>query len=154
MYGVGNGDDLIYLFPILNGVFRPLNQEDLTFSQRFIQLLTSFAADGQPKITLPAPEPIADPEADSGAGAGEDTTTAPETMEFKWNPASASNATHLNIMNVWEMDLGLPNHERMSFWQNMPAYWNSGTKAILILENFDNNGFFTAFRPLRRQLTR
>ena len=33
-YGVGNGDDLMYLFPILQGLFRPLNNEDLKFSHR------------------------------------------------------------------------------------------------------------------------
>ena len=65
-YGVGNGDDLIYLFPILSGTFRfdeiidnrsiylpilmnfrPLPHDDLVFSQRFIQLLTSFARDAK-----------------------------------------------------------------------------------------------------------
>merc|ERR1719423_161557 len=46
-YGVGNGDDLIYLFPILSGTFRPLPHDDLIFSQRFIQLLTSFMRDGK-----------------------------------------------------------------------------------------------------------
>ena len=33
LYGVGNGDDLIYLFPILSGSFRPLPHDDLVFSQ-------------------------------------------------------------------------------------------------------------------------
>ncbi len=42
-HGVGNGDDLIYLFPVLGGVFRPLPHDDLIFSQRFIELLASFA---------------------------------------------------------------------------------------------------------------
>ena len=28
-YGVGNGDDLIYLFPVLSGTFRPLPHDDL-----------------------------------------------------------------------------------------------------------------------------
>jgi carboxylesterase type B len=32
-FGVGNGDDLMYLFPILSGVFRPLPHDDLIFSQ-------------------------------------------------------------------------------------------------------------------------
>ena len=40
---VGNGDDLIYLFPVLSGIFRPLPHDDLVFSQRFIELIASFA---------------------------------------------------------------------------------------------------------------
>ncbi len=44
---------------------------------------------------------------------------------FKWDPVLASNATHLNIGNEMKMDLGLPNHERMNFWQQMPVYWNA-----------------------------
>jgi hypothetical protein len=36
-----------------------------------------------------------------------------------------NNVTHLNIGNTMNMDLGLPNHERMNFWQQMPVYWNS-----------------------------
>ena len=105
-YGVGNSDDLIYLFPILSGAFRPLPHDDLIFSQRFIQLLTSFASDGKPAIQMPSVE-------------GE------EPMEFVWSPVQANNATHLDIGNEMKMDLGLPNHARMNFWQQMPAYWNS-----------------------------
>ncbi len=72
-FGVGNGDDLIYLFPILSGTFRPLPHEDLVFSQRFIKLLTTFVADGQPYLEM-----------ESG-------------HQFVWNPVKATNATHLNI---------------------------------------------------------
>ena len=49
---MGNGDDLIYLFPILMGTFRPLSHEDLVFSERFIKLLTNFATDGKPALTM------------------------------------------------------------------------------------------------------
>ena len=35
------------------------------------------------------------------------------------------NVTHLNIGNAMNMDMGLPNHDRMNFWQQMPVYWNS-----------------------------
>ena len=44
---------------------------------------------------------------------------------FEWNPVRATNATHLNIGNEMAMDHGLPNHERMNFWQQLPVYWNS-----------------------------
>ena len=101
-YGVGNGDDLMYLFPILSGSFRPLPHDDLIFSQRFIQLLTSFAAEGKPKIVM-----------------GEGVPT------FEWSAVRATNASHLDIGNEMKMDLGLPNHERMNFWQQMPVYWNA-----------------------------
>ena len=100
-FGVGNGDDLIYLFPVLSGTFRPLPHEDLVFSERFIKLLVSFVATGTPKLQMEAGH------------------------EFVWNPVQASNATHLNIGNEMEMDHGLPNHERMNFWQTLPVYWNS-----------------------------
>ena len=42
-YGVSNADDLIYLFPVLTGLFRPLNAQDLVFSSRFMKLLATFA---------------------------------------------------------------------------------------------------------------
>ena len=45
--------------------------------------------------------------------------------EFVWDPVRATNATHLNIGNEMVMDMGLPNHERMNFWQQLPVYWNS-----------------------------
>lgn len=101
-FGVGNGDDLMYLFPILSGAFRPLPHDDLVFSQRFIQLLMNFVKEGKPYIKM-----------------GE------EVEDFVWSPVNASNATHLDIGNEMKMDMGLPNHERMNFWQQMPAYWNS-----------------------------
>ena len=37
---------------ILQGLFRPLNNEDLKFSHRLIQLFTSFAKEGAPKIKM------------------------------------------------------------------------------------------------------
>ena len=74
--------------------------------------------------------------------------------EFVWDPVKATNATHLNIGtsftifsfnlhyvivytsinsidfftqigNEMVMDMGLPNHERMNFWQQLPVYWNA-----------------------------
>lgn len=101
-FGVGNGDDLIYLFPILSGIFRPLLKDDLVFSQRFVELLGSFVRTGTPSIEM-----------------GEEAGT------FVWNRVLATNATHLNIGNEMQMDDGLPNHERMNFWQKMPVYWNA-----------------------------
>ena len=100
-FGVGNGDDLIYLFPILSGTFRPLPHEDLVFSERFIKLISSFVTDGKPYLTM-----------ESG-------------HEFDWHPVKVTNATHLNIGNEMVMDMGLPNHERMNFWQRLPIYWNA-----------------------------
>ena len=81
---------------------RPLPHDDLIFSQRFIQLLTSFVKTGKPAIEM---------------GEGIDP--------FVWSPVRSDNATHLDIGNEMEMDLGLPNHERMNFWQGMPVYWNA-----------------------------
>ena len=34
------------------GTFRPLPHEDLVFSERFIKLLTNFAIDGKPALTM------------------------------------------------------------------------------------------------------
>ena len=34
------------------GTFRPLSHEDLVFSERFIKLLTNFATDGKPALTM------------------------------------------------------------------------------------------------------
>ena len=118
-YGVGNSDDLIYLFPVLSGTFRPLPHDDLIFSQRFIQLLTSFAATGKPSIVM---EPLDKTEIDEAGG--ENKTSTAEPMMFHWDPVLSNKATHLDIGNVMKMDDGLPNHERMSFWQKIPAYWN------------------------------
>jgi len=101
-YGVGNGDDLMYLFPILMGLFRPLPSEDIAFSMRIVELITSFARTGRPSVAM-----------------GEDMPP------FHWDPVNASNASHLNIGNVMTMDQGLPNHRRMSFWGGMPVYWNA-----------------------------
>jgi len=101
-YGVGNGDDLMYLFPILLGLFRPLPSEDISFSMRFVELLTNFASTGEPSF-------------DMGEGLN----------PFIWSPVNADNLTHLNIGNIMQMDQGLPNHSRMSFWQSMPTFWNA-----------------------------
>jgi carboxylesterase type B len=101
-FGVGNGDDLIYLFPILRGIFRPLNPDDLLFSKRIIEMLASFAETGKPQILM-------------GEG----------MPPFVWDAMKIENMTHLDISNAMSMDSGLPNHRRMSFWQSMPVYWNS-----------------------------
>jgi len=45
--------------------------------------------------------------------------------DFVWAKVNSNNVTHLNIGNSMDMDKGLPNHERMNFWQQMPVYWNS-----------------------------
>jgi len=101
-YGVGNGDDLMYIFPILMGLFRPLPSEDIAFSMRMVELISTFASTGRPSVTM-----------------GE------EMPPFLWDPVNASNTSHLNIGNIMAMDQGLPNHERMSFWGGMPVYWNA-----------------------------
>jgi len=107
-YGVGNGDDLMYLFPILSGLFRPLPGDDLVFSSRYISLISSFARSGKPEIEM-----------------------GPEVPPFKWDAVNPANISHLDIGNVMEMDLGLPNHRRMSFWQAMPVYWNCDRSSYL-----------------------
>jgi len=101
-YGVGDGDDLMYLFPILMGLFRPLPSEDIAFSMRMVELLTTFARTGRPSMTM-----------------GEDQPP------FMWDPLNAANASHLNIGNMMVMDQGLPNHRRMAFWSSLPVYWNA-----------------------------
>jgi len=101
-YGVGNGDDLMYLFPIHLGLFRPLPSDDIMFSHRVTELLATFARTGRPSATM-----------------GEDSPP------FEWSPADPANIAHLNIGNIMRMDQGLPNHRRMSFWQSMPTYWNA-----------------------------
>ena len=135
-YGVGNGDDLIYLFPVLSGTFRPLPHDDLIFSQRFIQLLVSFAKSGKPSIVMEAPKTV---ETEEQGGENVTTTqdgknvtiitTTKETPTFNWEPVHATSATHLDIGNVMKMDDGLPNHERMSFWHKIPGYWNCDRSA-------------------------
>lgn len=101
-YGVGNGDDLMYLFPIQLGLFRPFPSEDITFSMKMVELLINFAKTGQPSVEL-----------------------GDEMPPFIWHSVNAANTSHLNIGNIMEMDQGLPNHGRMSFWQSMPVYWNA-----------------------------
>ena len=92
----------MYLFPILQGLFRPLPGDDLKFSQRMIELLTSFANDGQPKIFM-----------------------GDKVPEFQWSPVNPANISHLNIGNQMDMEQGLPNHRRVTFWQSMPVWWNA-----------------------------
>jgi len=100
-HGVGNGDDLIYMFPIMTGLFRPLNPEDLIFSTRLIQLVANFAKSGKPELEM-------------GEG----------IEPFQWDAVNPANISHLDIGNVMQMDQGLPNHRRMHFWQSLPVYWN------------------------------
>merc|ERR1719433_111039 len=100
-YGVGNGDDLIYLFPVLSGTFRPLPHDDLIFSQRFIQLLVSFARTGKPVIAMEPPNRV---ELDENGGTTTTTTTTTEKTLFEWEPVHVSSATHLDIGNVMKMD--------------------------------------------------
>jgi len=100
--GVANGDDLMYLFPIYHGLFRPLNGEDLKFSQRLIELYTTFAAEAKPKIFM-----------------------GDKVDSFEWAPSNPQNITHLNIGRAMDNEQGLPNHRRVSFWQALPVYWNS-----------------------------
>ena len=101
-YGVGNGDDLMYLFPIHLGLFRPLPSDDIMFSHKMTELLAIFAKTGKPTMTV-----------------GENSPP------FERSPADPTNISHLNIGNIMRMDQGLPNHRRMSFWQSMPTYWNA-----------------------------
>ena len=108
-YGVGNGDDLIYLFPIHSGLFRPLPSDDIKFSNQLIELLTSFVKTGKPSVEISESEP-----------------------RLVWSPVNTSSGSqvfsHLNIGNMIRMDKGLPNHRRMSFWQSLPVYWNNDNK--------------------------
>jgi len=101
-YGVGNGDDLMYLFPIHLGLFRPLPSDDIMFSHKMTELLATFVRTSKPTITMDEDSP-----------------------PFEWSPADPTNIAHLNIGNIMRMDQGLPNHRRMSFWQSMPTYWNA-----------------------------
>ena len=96
------GDDLIYLFPVLQGLFRPLEGDDFKFSQRLVELLTTFANNGQPSINM-----------------------GDKVGQFEWSPVNPANISHLNIGNQMDMEQGLPNHRRVSFWQSMPVWWNA-----------------------------
>ena len=89
VFGVGNGDDVMYLFPILNGIFRPLPADDLIFSNRMIEMLVAFAETGKPKIEM-----------------------GPEFPPFEWNAMDPTNMSHLDLGNEMEMDQGLPNHRQ------------------------------------------
>ena len=63
------------------GLFRPLPSEDIAFSMRMVELLTSFARTGKPSIVM-----------------GEDQPP------FSWDHVNAANASHLNIGNMMMMD--------------------------------------------------
>ena len=88
-YGVGSGDDLMYLFPVHWGIFRPFPSEDIMFSTKFTALIASFATKGKPEFKM---------------GEGE------EDSAFEWLRADPNNISHLNIGNHIRMDQGLPNH--------------------------------------------
>ena len=150
-FGVGNGDDLLYLFPVLSGTFRPLPHEDLIFSQRYIHLLMTFAKTGRPVISMDILKGVEfeldekgnpvtttttttttttkKPPVTPGNYSETITTTTTEKTLFEWEPVHASSATHLDIGNIMKMDEGLPNHERMAFWIQMPSYWNCDRSA-------------------------
>ena len=66
----------MYFFPILQGLFRPLPADDLKFSQRMIELLTTFASEGKPRINMGDSMP-----------------------PFEWLPVNPENISHLNIRN-------------------------------------------------------
>jgi len=103
-YGVGNGDDLIYLFPV--NLLQPQSPEDIKFSNQLVELITTFVKTGKPSIE-------------------QDDAESP----LVWSPVNTTSGSQvfsqLNIGNVIRMDKGLPNHERMSFWESMPVYWKS-----------------------------
>ena len=63
------------------GLFRPLPSDDIAFSMRMVELLTSFAKTGKPSIVM-----------------GEDQPP------FIWDHINAANASHLNIGNMMMMD--------------------------------------------------
>ena len=88
-YGVGSGDDLMYLFPVHWGIFRPFPSDDIMFSTKFTALIASFATKGKPEFKM---------------GDGE------EDSAFEWLRADPNNISHLNIGNHIRMDQGLPNH--------------------------------------------
>ena len=70
------------------GLFRPLPSDDIAFSMRMVELLTSFAKTGKPSIVM-----------------GEDQPP------FIWDHVNAANASHLNIGNMMMMDqVDLPGH--------------------------------------------
>ena len=89
-YGVGNGDDLIYLFPVHSGLFRPLPSDDIKFSNQLIELLTSFVKTGKPSVELKEGEPPLD-----------------------WTAVNTADGdqvlSQINIGNIIRMDRGLPN---------------------------------------------
>jgi len=104
--GVGNGDDLIYLFPILSGLFLPFSSKEDKFSSHLRQLFVSFTKSGRPLVQLDD-----------------------DTESIVWSPISTSGDSevldHLSIGNSIGMDKGLPNHARMDFWKSLPVYWRS-----------------------------
>jgi len=100
-FGVGNGDDLIYLFPLYPDLIN-LAADEIKFSKTYIQLLVSFARQGVPSLKDSHPD-------------------------LDWTPINVTDVVfkQLNIGNVIEMDKGLPNRKRMAFWQAMPTYFNA-----------------------------
>ena len=63
------------------GLFRPLPSDDIAFSMRMVELLTSFAKTGKPSIVMGEEQP-----------------------PFIWDHVNAANASHLNIGNMMMMD--------------------------------------------------
>lgn len=96
-HGVGNGDDLIYLFPLYSGLLQPQSPKDSELSTKLQELLTSFVKTGTPS----------DP-------------------PLFWLPLNntGTQAPVLSIGDVIKMEKGLPNLDRLSFWQSLPVYWN------------------------------
>lgn len=104
-YGVGNGDDLIYLFPFYAGQSQPLPPADATLSSKLMELLTSFIKIGNPSVVLRDGDP-----------------------PMSWLPINTTSQSRvfsqLSIGAEIHMDKGLPIHGRMAFWQSLPIYWN------------------------------
>ena len=95
------------------GLFRPLPSEDIAFSMRMVELLTSFARTGKPSIAM-----------------GEDQPP------FIWDHVNAANASHLNIGNMMMMDqvplprsLCKPNQLFFRVFQTT-SEWHSGAACL------------------------
>ena len=96
------------------GLFRPLPSEDIAFSMRMVELLTSFARTGKPSIAM-----------------GEDQPP------FVWDHVNAANASHLNIGNMMMMDqVPLPQycpiHQNISGSSKPPADGILGRNACVL----------------------
>ena len=68
--------------------WRPFPSEDVTFSNKFSSLLTTFARTGKPEFSMEEAE-----------------------TSFEWKSVDPNNIFHLNIGNEIRMDHGLPNHK-------------------------------------------